>query len=351
MKTPWLAAIAIILANQCAVSAPVKRTTLQNLCSISSIVVKGRVLSVQDDSTTRVAWPVHGSDIKTKCARMVVSDVLKGSVPSSPIRVLFAEGPEDLALQRLKVDGVYLLFLSAEGDAARLADPQNAAIACAAGPPFTPAPDIQSALRREFERTLSLGETEFGLTALHFLSEVGDRNSLPKIALFFSSTNDAIRVTAFATAVSLGDWEKVEPLVRFLDEHSMESGAFIFPQGVNIDALALLESLRTISSPDASPRLIGLVRSARNPFVRTQLIESPCIRSDPGSIPALFLLLDDESTDVAYAAYRALASRAKSPIAAKNIFQSQKTKLADQLRSNLGMNSRASESETDGTLR
>lgn len=327
---------AIFLLVQSAAGVPIKRASLQELVSGASVVIKGSVQSIDADTASRVVWPVHAEKLETKNATVSVSGVLKGSAPVSPLHVLFATGPDDLALQSLEVGREYLLFLSGEGATMRLTDPQNAAIASVSGPPPVSAVDIYATLRGEFERALASGDFESSLAALRFLADVGNPQSLSAIAPLLQSTNDDLRVSALAASVALGDWRKAEQLVRFLDEHSTESGAFVFPQGMQTGAISLMESLKSISSADAGPQLVRLIQTTRNPVIKTRLVEAPCIRSDASIVPALSALLDDPAPDVSYAAYRVLTARAAKPAASKETFLLKKESLRQQLHRDLG---------------
>ena len=282
-------------------------TPVQNvryLAERSGVIVKGRVLEVNETGTIEKPTENGLLTFREMAASFQVDSVLKGNVEAKAITVGFLENPEVPALT-LEPNEYALLFLNSGQDGKySFADPQvgKMAITRQNVPLAETAQTTEGKLEAELMASLSDPDSEVARTALEQVGNLGSVRSTQAIRnIAFGGAPD-FQGLAHRALLRLGDYSLLDQAVRYAEEPAQELDLQRLQLGV-------VEAIGDIENRSAVPALNSLLAS---PSVNLRRAAAKALRAigDPSSARFLVRALDDSDRDVQYDAGMALAGLA-----------------------------------------
>jgi hypothetical protein len=283
---------------------PTPVLNVRYLAEQSGVIVKGRVLKVNETGT--IEKP-RGNGLLTfheMAASFQVDSVLKGNVEAKVITVGFLENPEVLALT-LEPNEYALLFLNSGQDGKySFADPQvgKMAITSQNVPLAETAQTTEGKLEAELMASLSDPDSEVARTALEQVGNLGSVRSTQAIRNIASAGAPDFQGLAHRALLRLGDYSLLDQAIRYAEEPAQELDLQRLQLGV-------VEAIGDIENRSAVPALNSLLAS---PSVNLRRAAAKALRAigDPSSARFLVRALDDSDRDVQYDAGMALAGLA-----------------------------------------
>ena len=283
---------------------PTPVLNVRYLAERSGVIVKGRVLEVNETGTIEEPTENGSLTFHEMAASFQVDSVLKGNVEAKVITVEFLENPEVLALT-LEQNEYALLFLKSGQDGKySFAVPQvgKMAITSQNVPLAETAQTTAGKLEAELMASLSDPDREVARTALEQVGDLGSVRSTQAIRDIASGGAPDIQGIAYRALLGLGDYSLLDQAIRYAEEPAQELD-------LQRQQLGVVEAIGDIEDRSAVPALNSLLAS---PSVNLRRAAAKALRAigDPSSARFLVRALDDSDRDVQYDAGMALAGLA-----------------------------------------
>ena len=287
-----------------ATSHPMPVQNVRYLEGQSTLIVKGRVLTVNQLGTIKKPTGDGALTFQQMTASVQVDEVLKGTLGSGVVTVEFLRNSGGLTTT-LDQDEYALLFLTAAPDGGyTFADPQIGKMPItsrnvpAAGASQTTAGKIEA----ELFASLCDPNREVSRTALVQVANLGSVQSTQAIRNIATAGDPEFQGLAYAALLRLGDYSLLNQAIRFAEQPGQDLE-------VTRQQFGVAEAIGDIQNRSVLPALNSLLSS---PSVSLRRAAAKAMRgmSDPSSAPFLVRALQDSDADVQYNAVMALAAMA-----------------------------------------
>ena len=299
---PELAAQLAAASSQTGYPMPVQN--VRYLAEESAVIVKGRVLKVEETGTVKQQSSNGALTFQKTIAFVRIDKVLKGTVQGQVIMVEFLRNPDVLAID-LQHNEYDLLFLTAGQDGRYMfIDPQvgKMPITSQNVPSTDAAQTTAGKLEAELFASLSDPDRDVARTALVQVANLGHVQSTSAIRDIATSGSPDFQGLAYIALLRLGDYSLFDQAVGYAEQPA---------QNLDVERLqfGIAQAIGDIKDRSVVPALNSVLSS---PTVSLRRAAAKALRgmSDPSSARYLMRSLDDKDADVRYDAVMALATLA-----------------------------------------
>jgi hypothetical protein len=291
-----------VSSAQGATAYPTPVPNVAYLADQSGVIVKGRILEVNETGTITKATEDGLVTLHEMAASVQVDNVLKGNVEAKVITVDWLEDRGALVLT-LEQDEYTLLFLNSGKDGTfTFADAQVGKLPITSQnvPSAEAARDTEGRLEGQLMASLSDPDREVARTALEQVGNLGHVRSTEAIRMIASGSTPDFQGLAYRALLRLGDFSLLDQAIRYAEQPAQELE-------LRRLQLAVAEAIGDIEDRSVVPALNSLLSS---PSVDLRRAAAMALRTigDPSGAGSLVRALDDSDRDVQYDAVMALSS-------------------------------------------
>jgi hypothetical protein len=201
-------AVFVLCWAESAQARPCGRTTVDSALARAAVVVKGDVVSAEDQGADIAVFVGADRAVTIRIARL-----LKGRIANSSVTALFFPCSRESAYAFKKGSPV-IAFIDAKGEVIEMLP--------ASSRPVSPDSNPTAALRQQFLVALDDSDQFVGRIALGALAELDGRNALPTLNRYRNAKRYDLRFRALTWLARFGDVDAFEELTRLVSEPSFK---------------------------------------------------------------------------------------------------------------------------------
>ena len=283
---------------------PMPVLNVRYLAGQSAVIVKGRVLTVNQLGSIKQQTANGTLTFRQMTASVRVDEILKGKVEGGVVAVEFLKNPDVLATN-LEENEYALLFLTVGKDGRYMfADPQTGKMPITSQkvPSAATAGTTADKLEAELFASLADPDREVARAALIQVANLGTVRSTQPLRNIASSSDPDFQGLAYIALLRLGDYSLLDRAIQYAAQPVPDLEMRRRQAGV-------AEAIGDIRDRSVLPTLNSLLAS---PSVILRRAAAKALRamSDPSSAPFLARTLKDGDADVQYDVMMALATLA-----------------------------------------